>query len=86
MGHIQALEYAKLESGLIMHLRHNHYPPLPYEILGPAKRAIKNAQAGQWDKMVKLPPGTTYKGSKQAPTWACVDAWHLHSWVDREVD
>lgn len=60
------------------HLRYNHFPPLPAEILPVALDVLELAESGAaWDDEVALPEGVSYRGSSYAPLGACVDAWHL---------
>ncbi len=89
MGSLQAMEMAalgvELDTALTWHLRSNHYPPLPLEILEPAKQAIQFANEGQWDAPIALPEGTTWRHQEWCPTWAAVEGWHLDAWISEEV-
>lgn len=89
MGRIAATDMAShssLEQGLRWHLQGNHYPPVPLSMVGPCKRAIKNAAKGDWDKRVRLPDGVTWRDQKLAPTWAVVEGHHLEPFVQTMED
>lgn len=73
-----------IRSALSWHLTSNHYPPLPLDLVDTALRVIDKANAGEWNRRVKLPEGITFRGSQLAPVGACVDAWHLHEFLDAD--
>ena len=75
-----------LDNALIWHLRSNHYPPLPSSMVEPCKTAIELANNDEWDELVQLPEGTTYKGEDCAPVWAIIEAHHLDSFLDNEEE
>jgi hypothetical protein len=89
MGYASALDFAEnadLDTALRWHLTSNHFPPLPEGLIGPAKEAIANAVTGATDAVVDLRGFGQYKGSDYAPTWACVEAWNLHAFIDAEIE
>ena len=90
MGYASALDFAEnadQDTALRWHLTSNHFPPLPVGLVEPAKEAIANALDGEHDKPVDLRGFATYKdGSSSAPTWACIDAWHLHAFIDADEE
>ena len=91
MGSLQAMEMAEMleiESAIAWHLQANHYPPVPQSMVKPCLEAIDNAIAGDWLKMVEMPEGVSYRGSRFAPTDAIIEQHHLHAWVelDEEYD
>jgi len=85
MGYLSALDFAEnadLDTALRWHLTANHFPPLPIELLPAAKEAIANAAAEDWDAPVDLRGVATYReGATAAPTWACVEGWHLEAFL-----
>jgi hypothetical protein len=89
MGKMTAIAIAEshfdIKTQLSYHLTHNHYPPLPIEILGVCLEAIEKANEGQWDERVLLPEGTYYRGDTSAPVWSVIEAHHLHAWLSEEV-
>jgi len=70
-----------LEDQILVHLTSNHYPPVPKVMVEPCIEAIDNANAGDWDKMIKMPEGVSYKGESEAPTDAMVEQHHLEFWI-----
>jgi hypothetical protein len=87
MGSLQATEMAELtdiDTALTWHLRANHYPPIPLEMVAVCKEAIALCNEGLENNTVDLPHGTSYRNAPYAPAWAIVDAHHLDPWIDRE--
>jgi hypothetical protein len=50
----------------------------------PCIAAITAVNDGERDKLIELPDGVLWKGHKEAPAYAIVDAHHLDPWVDYE--
>ena len=71
------------DNALKIHLKYNHYPPLPDIVFDLAKRAIKYAKQGKWNNNISL-KGTSisFRGKKTAPVSECVEAWHLDYFID----
>jgi hypothetical protein len=95
MGNLTAVEISEsgltLEQQLEWHLRGNHYPPIPVEMIEPCVRAIELANAGDWNAEIELPKvgdfQITYKGGHTtAPVWAMVEQHHLSAFLDDEDD
>ena len=89
MGYLSALDFAAnadQDTALRWHLTTNHFPPLPEGLLEPAKEAIANVLAGATDALVDLRGFGSYKGEPSAPSWACIEAWHLEAFLDAQED
>jgi hypothetical protein len=87
MGSNYAYELADnsdLDTGLEMHLRTNHYPPIPIEMIEVCKEAIVLMNEGLPNSQIDLPLGTSYRGDVTAPAWAIADAHHLGAWIEEE--
>jgi hypothetical protein len=90
MGSITAIGLADsvldLETQLLYHLKGNHYPPVPSEMVAPCIEAIDAAYEEDFNRMIDMPMvgdfQTTYKGSKQAPAWAIIEQHHLQFFID----
>lgn len=86
MGYLSALdmrEYGGEEVALRWHLSHNHFPPIPEEMIPVAKKALVNAKAGRWGRRVKLPPGVRHRATGQcATTEALVRHMHLDAFLE----
>jgi hypothetical protein len=48
----------------------------------PCIDAITAVNNGERERLIELPDGVLWKGQKEAPAYAIVDAHHLHPWVD----
>lgn len=85
MGAMRAMDIAEnfdLEEGIKMHLRTNHYPAVPIEMVPTCLEAIDAVNTeSDWDKLISLPTGTTYKGLTQAPASAIIEQHHLEFWI-----
>jgi hypothetical protein len=94
MGSVTAIGLADttldLETQLLYHLRGNHYPPVPAEMVTPCIEAIDAAYDEDYDRMIDMPMvgdfQITYKGSKQAPAWAIIEQHHLSWFIDPQED
>jgi len=70
-----------LEDQILVHLTSNHYPPVPKIMVPTCIEAIDKANEGEWDEMIKMPEGVSYKGEDEAPVHAIVEQHHLEFWV-----
>jgi hypothetical protein len=89
MGSLQAQEMAEMldiETAIAWHLQSNHYPPVPSSMVPACIEAIENALEGNWLKKVELPAGSSYRGSRFAPTDAIIDQHHLEAWVELDEE
>ena len=89
MGSITAIGLADsvldLETQLLYHLKGNHYPPVPAEMVQPCIDAIDAYYDEDFDREINMPKVNdfqiTYKGSITAPAWAIVEQHHLEFWL-----
>lgn len=88
MGALQAMELAEdefglgLETTIGMHLRGNHYPPVPDIMIPVCIEAIDAVNTeSDWDKEITLPEGVSWKGLTQAPASAIIEQHHLEFWI-----
>ena len=70
-----------LEDQILVHLTSNHYPPVPKFMVEPCIEAIDKANEGDWNSMITMPKGVTYKGETEAPVSAIVEQHHLEFWI-----
>lgn len=69
------------------HLQHNHYPPVPDDMVPVAVKALEAIQSGrehQWFASIPLPVGVRYKGRTWATAEEMAEAFHLDDLVDEE--
>jgi len=94
MGSITAIGLADsvldLETQLAYHLRGNHYPPVPIEMVQPCIEAIDAAYDEDWDRMIDMPLvgdfQILYQDAKQAPAYAIIKQHHLDWFINSESD
>lgn len=90
MGRLHAEEIANtaelgLEQQLEWHLRGNHFPPVPMEMIPICRDVITHLnEGGDVNAHFKLPSTSTWRGEKSAPAWAIVEGHHLESWIIEE--
>ena len=89
MGSVTAIGLADsvldLETQIGYHLQGNHYPPVPLSMVQPCIDAIDAAYDEDYDRMILLPEGITWRGSAGAPAHAIIEGHHL-SWFIDPVD
>jgi len=70
-----------------IHLATNLDPPVPSFMATTCVEAIDNANDGNWEKIVQLPPGVTFQGRDRVPSHAVIEQHHLEFWIiERELD
>jgi len=94
MGTITALgiqdTVLDLETQILYHLKGNHYPPVPAEMVTPCIEAIDAYYDEDYDRMIDMPKvgdfQILYKNSTVAPAWAIVEQHHLQVFIDSVDD
>jgi len=83
MGYNTALDFAELdlEQGIAYHLQGNHYPPVPLSMVQPCIDAIDAFYDEDYNKLIEMPEGVSYKGNTHAPAWAIIEQHHLDAWL-----
>ena len=84
MGYNTALDLSNeldLEVALGYHLQGNHYPPVPLSMVQPCIEAIDAYYDEDYDKLIEMPEGVSYRGNTHAPAHAIIDQHHLHAWL-----
>jgi hypothetical protein len=89
MGMNTALDLAEnidlsLESAIGMHLRGNHYPPVPLSMVQPCIDAIDAAYDEDFNREIEMPEGVSYRGKDTAPAWAIIEQHHLDAWLPHD--
>ena len=76
-----------IETQVEIHLKSNHYPPVPAIMVQPCVEAIDAVNdAGLWDLEIPLPEGVLYKDLTTAPAWAIIEQHHLDAWLYNDED
>jgi hypothetical protein len=70
-----------LETSIGWHLQGNHYPPVPLSMVEPCIEAIDAYWDEDYNKLIEMPEGVSYRGSKYAPASAIVEQHHLDAWL-----
>ena len=90
MGHLSAVDMAStdisLEQQIVWHLRSNHYPPVPSNMVQPCIEAIEAGNEGDYSRAITLPEGVSWRGSNEAPAYAIIEGHHLHPWLSDEEE
>jgi hypothetical protein len=73
-----------MESGIAMHLRVNHYPPVPVSMVQPCIDAIDAYWEDSIERRIDLPEGVLWRGETSAPAWAIIESHHLESWCQED--
>lgn len=84
MGYNTALDLAEsfdLDQAILLHLQNNHYPPVPASMVQPCIDAIDAYYEEDYDKLIKLPTGVSWKGQTSSPASAIIEAHHLQAWL-----
>ena len=89
MGSITALgiqdTVMDLETQILYHLKGNHYPPVPAEMVAPCIEAIDAYYDEDYDRMIDMPKvgdfQILYRGELQAPARAIISQHHLEFWL-----
>jgi hypothetical protein len=93
MGSVTAIGLADttldLETQILYHLRGNHYPPVPKEMVTPCIEAIDAYYDEDYERFIAMPMvgdfQILYKGMTHAPARAIVEQHHLE-WFINPVD
>lgn len=75
-------EFVDIETAVHIHLTSNHFPPVPTSMVSPCLEAIALANDGDYDELVELPDGITWRGAASAPAWALIDGHHLEPFIN----
>jgi hypothetical protein len=90
MGSVTAIGLADttldLETQLAYHLKGNHYPPVPVEMVKPCIEAIDAFYDEDFNRMIEMPMvgdfQILYKGMSHAPASAIVEQHHLEWFIE----
>ena len=77
-----------LETQILYHLKGNHYPPVPAEMVAPCIEAIDAYYDEDYDRMIDMPMvgdfQILYRGETQAPAREIIRQHHLEFWLPEE--
>lgn len=75
-----------LRKSISIQLQGNHYPPVPLSMVDPCIEAIEACNAQDYNRLIKLPEGITWRDKDSAPANTIVEAHHLEAWLDHDWD
>ena len=88
MGSNFATDLADMDMDLAQSIRiqltANHYPPVPVSMVEPCIEAIHACNEQEYDKLIKLPDGITWRDKEYAPASAIVEGHHLEAWLNHD--
>ena len=87
MGYNTATDLAEsfdLDQAILIHLRGNHYPPVPSEMVKPCIDAIDAYYDEDYRREIDLPQGVLWRGQVTAPADAIIEQHHLSFWLPEE--
>jgi len=70
-----------LDRSLAIQLTSNHYPPVPLTMIDPCKEAILAGREEDFDRLIDLPEGISWRGNTAAPARAIIEGHHLEAWL-----
>jgi len=70
-----------LETAIGYHLQGNHYPPVPLSMVQPCIDAIDAFYDEDYNKLIEMPEGVSYRGEKFAPASDNIEQHHLDAWL-----
>jgi hypothetical protein len=70
-----------MANALRVHLRSNHYPPVPSSMVQPCMDAIQAFIDEEPNKLIELPEGVSWRGETSAPASAIAESHHLDAWL-----
>ena len=79
------LEVADKDVALKWHLRSNHFPPHPVEMVAVAAAAIDAANDDDFDRLIDLFDGVTWRdGRSSVEAWRLIDSLHLEGFIEQD--
>lgn len=86
MGYATALGIAdsniSLEQQVSWHFSSNCYPPVPQFMVPVAVKAIEQAIADEWDEVLDLPEGVSFRNNSSVKVYDIIDGLFLQAFVD----
>lgn len=68
------------------HLTNNHWPAVPVSLVPVCALAIERAKLDEWDAVLMLPDGVTYRGMATVTAATIIDSFHLQDFVEIDDD
>lgn len=81
---IKDMDLFTLEDMVSIHYSSNCYPPIPQFMLDCGVAAIQACNRGDYNEVIELPHGVTYKGSQFCDAWTFVEQHRLEGFVEEQ--
>ena len=78
--------HLSLEDAISIHFSSNCYPPIPQFMVQSAIAAVVAVSAGDYDEVIELPHGVTYRDSQFVDAATFVDAHRLDAFIFEDVE
>ena len=75
-----------MADSIAMHLRVNHYPPVPTSMVQPCIDAIDAYWEDDFNREIELPEGVLWRGNENAPAYAIIESHHLEAWCQYDEE
>ena len=75
-----------LEDAVKLHFRTNCYPPIPDTMVPVAVQAIQNYDDDEYDAVISLPEGVSFRGSNSVNTEDAISGLFLHGFLPYHTD
>jgi hypothetical protein len=90
MGMMTAMDLAgseiSLEQQLSIHFSSNCYPPIPQGMIPTAIAAIDAFWEEDYNKMIPLPEGVSFRGQTEVSARNVVESYRLDAWLMEDED
>ena len=74
----------ELEDWVSMHFQSNCYPPIPQIMVQCAVAAIVACNKGDYNEVIELPMGVTYRDSQFVDAWTLIEQHRLEGFLQDE--
>ena len=74
----------ELEDWVSIHFQSNCYPPIPQIMVQSAVAAIQACNKGDYNEVIELPMGVTYRDSQFCDAWTFVEQHRLEGFLEDE--
>jgi len=74
----------ELEDWVSLHFQSNCYPPIPQIMVQSAVAAIVACNKGDYNEVIELPMGVTYRDSQFCDAWTFVEQHRLEGFVEEQ--
>jgi hypothetical protein len=81
---IKELDELELQDWVSIHFQSNCYPPIPQFMVDCGVAAIVACNKGDYNEVIELPHGVTYKDSQFCDAWTFVEQHRLEGFLEEQ--